>query len=61
MKNIDEQVVQDEIISIVAYIMGELDYQVKGSYLCDNVPNFEYDVYDRLMRKVRSRMSQYAE
>lgn len=55
--SLDDQIVTDEIQSIVNYVMAELEFQTKGSYLFDNIPDFEYDVYDWMIRRVRSQMN----
>lgn len=57
MRTVDEQIIQDEMWSIVNYILEELDFQVKGSYLIESVPTLEVGVYERLIRKLRSRIA----
>lgn len=57
MRTVDEQIMQDEMWSIVNYILEELDYQVKGSYLIESVPTLEIGVCERLIRKLRSRIA----
>lgn len=57
MRTVDEQIMQDEMWSIVNYILEELDFQVNGSYLIESVPTLEIGVYERLIRKLRSRIA----
>lgn len=57
MRTVDEQIIQDEMWSIVNYILEELDFQVNGSYLIESVPTLEIGVYERLIRKLRSRIA----
>lgn len=57
MRTVDEQIMQDEMWSIVNYILEELDFQVNGSYLIESVPTLEIGIYERLIRKLRSRIA----
>ena len=41
--------------------MGEVEHQIGGSYIVENAPTLEYEVYDRLTRKIRGKMAEYRE
>ena len=61
MRSVDKDILQEEARSICNYIMGELEHQIGGSYIVENAPTLEYEVYDRLTRKIRGKMAEYRE
>ena len=52
----DEEVVENEIQSILNYIINEIEYEVNGSYLIESSPEIKLQVYTRLRTILKNKL-----